>query len=134
MTAAYEDGDRDDEDDSELYTSEDFSDDEDNNWSRLKTVESFEESEENKAWQKAAVLRSKLIAFFDKPVGNSATQSRRDLTGGIFDIMAQQRESERFLQHGDKDMLSPVGYEKDSKTLVNFSSCRSVLVIQLVLE
>jgi len=110
VTGSYE-GASNDEDDTELYTCEDSSDDEDNNWARLKAIKSFEDSQESNAWQKAAILRSKLIAFFDNPVRKSMAQPRTD-SESVFDIMAKQRESERFLRHGeqDKDMLSSVGY------------------------
>lgn len=115
MTAAYE-RDSDDEDGIELYTFEDSCDDEDDKWSRLKRVDSFQESEESRAWQKAAMLRSKLKAFFENPVEKSRVQPRRNLEA-VLDIMAKQRESERFLQHGEKDMLSSVGYYKDHNNL-----------------
>lgn len=111
-----------------MYTYEDSSDDEDNNWARLKTIESFERSQESQAWQKAAILRSKLISFFDQPVGKSMAQPRRD-SESVFEIMAKQRESERFLQHGEqeKETLSSVGYYKDFNTLENFHPAEAYL-------
>jgi len=92
-------------------TYEDSSDDEGNNWARLETIKSFEESHESEAWQNAAILRSKLIAFFDNRVGKSMGQTQTD-PKAVFDIVAKPRESERFLRHGegDKDLLSSVGY------------------------
>ena len=111
MTPAFK-GDSDDEDDIELYTYKDSSDDDDK-WAILKRIESFEESEERNAWPKAAMLRSKLTAFFDKPVEKSITRPGKFLETN-FDIIAKQRQSEMFLHREgkDKDILSSVGYYK----------------------
>ena len=112
--------DSDGEDDIELYTYED--DDESDKWARLRRIGSFQEPEESTAWQKAAVLRSKLTAFFEKPVERTLPRSNLE---AVFDIIAKQQESERVLQRGEqeKDMLSSVRYVKDS--------CSGMLVIQL---
>ncbi|KAG0602229.1 hypothetical protein M758_10G000100 [Ceratodon purpureus] len=109
VTAAYE-GDSDNEEDIELYTYEDSSDVEDDKRARLKRFESLQKTEESKSWLKAAMLRSKLNAFFDKPVEKNMARPRRNLEA-VFDIIAKQRESERFLQVGEQhnDMLSAVG-------------------------
>lgn len=109
-TVSFE-ADSDDEDDTEVDAYEDSSDNEGNNWGRIETIKSFEESQDSEAWKNAAILRSKLIAFFDNPVGKGMGQTRTD-PEAVFDNMDKPRESERFLRHGegDKDLLSSVGY------------------------
>lgn len=119
VTAASEDSDN--EDNTELYTYEESSDDGDKSWARSKAFKDFERSGETEAWQRAATLRSKLIAFLNKPAERCMSQPQSD-SEAVFKIMAKRQESERALQQGEQEqvMLSSFRFKNTSQKSQEF--------------
>lgn len=98
IAAGIEEGDSDDEDHNELYTYEDSSDEEeDDKWTGPKPTGGFREARESEAWQKAAILKTKIQSLYDNPISTVISRSQQD-SGAVFDILAKQREVEKSLE------------------------------------